>query len=1379
MYRLCLLSCSLAFLTLSASAAEKSPLEFPPPKTPQEALASFQVHPGFEVQLVAAEPLVVDPVAVDWGADGTLWVAEMRDYPMGMDGNWKPGSRIKCLRSSKNDGHYDKATVFLDNLPFVTGVTAWRKGALISAAPDIIYAEDTDGDGRADLIKNLFTGFDTGNYQARVNSLALGLDNWIYGANGLRGGTIRGQSRAIGRAGASKGEPVEVDIRGRDFRMNPDTGAFEPASGLTQQGRCRDDWGNWFGCDNSTAAWHYPIPDHYLRRNPHVPAPSPRVAIAAGPNGNLLYPVSHTLERFNNPGAVNRVTSGCGIGIYRDTLLGSELYGNAFVCEPVHNLVHRMVLRPAGATFSAVRAPDEADSEFLSSRDNWFRPVQARTGPDGALWVVDMYRFVIEHPRWIPPERLAKLDVRAGEGKGRIYRVIKKGEKLRPIPDLAHCSSAELAAMLDTANGTERDRIHQELVFPASARRPLERDAVKALERLSAQSQLPAVRVQALCVLDGLHKLSPALVERALSDTNPALRANAIRLSQEFAHRHSSPLLKHMLNLANDPDMRVRYQLALSLGEWDDSAAGQALAALARQDAGDEWMRAAILSSATRKTSYLLKALASSPQIIQKQPAFMSQVIATAAGEGGAKSLPELLNFLSSDRDSKFQSWQLTAFASVLDALGREKISIDEAVAKNSQLKAKVGTLLEAAYRLAGDTNAKTSERVAAAQLLGREKSRSEGDLQLLLELLASSTPLELQKASLEALKRDRSPHAGTLVLAKWETLSFAIRPAALALLLSREDWTHQLLSAVESGKVGRNEVPLANRQLLAKSRNQEVRALAEKIWPLRSSDRAEVIKKYEPALKLIGDPFKGRAVWAKNCVICHYFRGEGASVGPNLGALTDKTPADFLTAILDPNAVVEPRFVAYNLELKDGRSLTGIISAETATTLTLAQAGGTMEKILRSDITEIRPSRLSLMPEGLEQNIGIQDMANLIAYLNNAPHPLGSAAVEQAAQSKQKFTALTHGTDLKLHGAAERTPRKSWLGELPLAKCSQPNGKLAWQVTVLQPHASKEPYEIRIPVAMGHRQGSAAGTFALAVNGTRMLDFGVALHDAAWQSADGKVSASFFVMEDSADESHGILTISVQPALVPANGQLQFEVTSASAAGSGWFGVFDLGEAGSAGPQSLFDGKTLAGWKKPTGEWMPARSVSLNPTNEEKFLVSAGQGLLCNGPLGKSVNLVSESEFGDAQIHVEFWIPEHSNSGVYVMGRYEIQIYDIEVPKYPGMECGGIYGRAVGDQTLEGHSPRVNVSKPPGQWQSFDITFRAPRFDPSGHKLEKAKMVKVLHNGVLVHENVELNGPTRSAMALDEKALGPIMLQGNHGPVAFRNVTVEKLRLD
>src|SRR6266496_2042938 len=219
---------------------DASKTESIPPKSPPESLAAMKTKAGLQVELVVAEPLIVDPVAIDWGADGKLWVVEMRDYPMGMDGNWKPGSRIKFLEDTNGDGIYDKATVFLDNLPFATGVTAWRKGALVCTAPDILYAEDTNGDGRADVVKKVFTGFDTGNYQARVNSLSLGLDNWIYGANGLRGGIIRGEVRGIGYDNAesrkqkaeinqrllTSSPTIEVDIRGRDFRMNPDTGEF-------------------------------------------------------------------------------------------------------------------------------------------------------------------------------------------------------------------------------------------------------------------------------------------------------------------------------------------------------------------------------------------------------------------------------------------------------------------------------------------------------------------------------------------------------------------------------------------------------------------------------------------------------------------------------------------------------------------------------------------------------------------------------------------------------------------------------------------------------------------------------------------------------------------------------------------------------------------------------------------------------------------------------------------------------------------------------------------------------------------------------------------------------------------------------------------------
>src|SRR5262249_22839418 len=270
------------------------------------------------------EPMIESPVAIDFGADGTVWVCEMNDYPSGMNGHFEPGGRVKWLKDRDGDGKYESSGLFLDNLPFPTGVMAWRKGVLICAAPDILYAEDTDGDGKADVKKVLFTGSSTENYQARVNSLTWGLDGWVYGACGLFGGIIK--------RGDGVGEPI--DCRGRDFRMNPDTLAFEPIEGTSQQGRVRDDFGHWFGCDSGTLIFQYPLADRYVKRNPYVHAPDPRVNIISDDDPRQLFPTSKPLERFNDQGDLNRVTSACGIGIYRDVLLGvdsvagNDVYGN-------------------------------------------------------------------------------------------------------------------------------------------------------------------------------------------------------------------------------------------------------------------------------------------------------------------------------------------------------------------------------------------------------------------------------------------------------------------------------------------------------------------------------------------------------------------------------------------------------------------------------------------------------------------------------------------------------------------------------------------------------------------------------------------------------------------------------------------------------------------------------------------------------------------------------------------------------------------------------------------------------------------------------------------------------------------------------------------
>src|SRR5438552_5459786 len=203
------------------------------PLSPQQSLAAIRTKKDLDVELMAAEPLVASPVAIDWGPDGRLWVAEMIDYPAGRRGDYQPGGRIRVLEDSDGDGRYDKATVFLDNIPFPTGVTAWRKGVLICAAPDILYAEDTAGNGKANVVRKLFSGFGTDNYQARVNSLEYGLDGRVYGSCRMFGGTIRCSPLAPEeREGLGvRGEPVRLG--NRDFRIKPDRGTLEPATGRT------------------------------------------------------------------------------------------------------------------------------------------------------------------------------------------------------------------------------------------------------------------------------------------------------------------------------------------------------------------------------------------------------------------------------------------------------------------------------------------------------------------------------------------------------------------------------------------------------------------------------------------------------------------------------------------------------------------------------------------------------------------------------------------------------------------------------------------------------------------------------------------------------------------------------------------------------------------------------------------------------------------------------------------------------------------------------------------------------------------------------------------------------------------------------------------
>ncbi|HTI50547.1 MAG TPA: PVC-type heme-binding CxxCH protein, partial [Planctomycetaceae bacterium] len=703
----------------------------PRAKSPEASLQSIQVRPGFKVELMAAEPLTYDPIAFAFGADGKLWVVEMGDYPLGTstkrrgvlagdvassnDGiGVKPAGRIRFLEDTDGDGRYDKSTIFLD-VPYPTGVLPWRKGILVTAAPDIFYAEDSDGDGRADKREVLYTGFNPGNQQHRVNGLVRGLDNWIYVANGDSGGRIRYVGRASGgreppedrnRSEAStprnatppapplpKGGNGRIDIGGRDLRIRPETGELEAVSGQTQYGRNRDDWGNWFGCNNANPMYQFVLDDHYQRRNPHFAAPAARVDVPEVAGTAPVYPISRLLARFNDYHTANRFTSACSAIIYRDDLFGPHFAGNMFVSEPVHNLVHREVVRPEGLLFKSRRAVDDEHSEFLASSDNWFRPTMIQTGPDGALWIADMYRHVIEHPKWIPDTWQKKLDLLAGFDKGRIYRVFPIDRQPRAIPRLDKLDAAGLVAALESPSGWQRDTAQQLLVErfgpggPVLARpeRRAAAECILLLEKQARESRNPLARLHALCTLAGIAHPSASLLVHSLADEHPGVRRHAIRISESLPRRPPE-VVAALVKLVSDSDPHVRMQLAYTLGEIDDSQAGVALGDMLQGLRGDRYLFAAAMSSLTNANiEPVLSAVLRGDDGTTPNVNLLETLLNQAAALGNDRAFHTLLAAVAAPRDDRFAPWQLSAVGALFEALDRRRQSLAELRKSNDE----------------------------------------------------------------------------------------------------------------------------------------------------------------------------------------------------------------------------------------------------------------------------------------------------------------------------------------------------------------------------------------------------------------------------------------------------------------------------------------------------------------------------------------------------------------------------------------------------------------------------------------------------------------------------------------------------------------------
>jgi putative membrane-bound dehydrogenase-like protein len=953
-------------------------LKLTPPKPPEEALKTFETAPGFRMELVAQEPLVHSPVAGAFDENGNLYVAEMIDYPYLPKSGKKPQGTIRLLEDTDGDGVFDKSHVFAEGLYGVSGIAPWKGGIFVIAPPDIWYLKDTHGDHRADVRRKVYTGFGFQNPQGMANNLIIGLDHKIYGTASHNGGIIR-----------SPDDPQApgIDINHRDFRFDPVNGDFETVTGTAQFGNAFDDWGNRFLCNESHPLIHVVLPQHYLARNPYLPVPRALNDIAGG---SVPIYRSSPLERWREIRSSRRiregerpstaagashyvVDAGAGLTIYRGGAYPPEYYGHVFTPDAQSNLIHHRALLPDGATFKSKRV--EEKSEFVRSSDNWFRPVNALNAPDGTLYVLDMSREILEAIH-IPLDVLKFLDLRSGRDHGRIYRIAPVQFTYPGPPQLGKADGETLVKALESPHGWWRDTAHR-LIYERQ-----DQSLAAPLRRLLRNSPLAQARLHALWSLEGLGALAASDLADALRDPSPGVREQAVRLAEPRLN-HASTLLEQVLAMAGDPEPRIGFQLAFSLGEVKDPRAASTLARVAAKHVDDPWIRTAVLSSVSTTADRLLVSLLEYRAVAGAEVGadLLGQLAAIVGVRQRGDEIERVLDALAARATPAVRQRVVRSLGDGLKRSGGRLSILDDSAEPAAKM---IVEILKSARMRAEDSKLPELQRCEATRLLScAPYERSQHTLEHLLD---PGQPEQVQIAAVRALADyDRLEIAGIL-LARWPQYAPGVRSAVVEALLAREPWTIQFLQAASSGQASVQQVEPVRREVLLKHRNPTLAALARKAFGSEALNaRKEVIADYMAALRLKANAELGHEVFRRSCMTCHRIGSEGSDVGPNLTGSSFRDPGALLVQILDPNQYVLPKYVQYMAADRSGRTFTGIIANETATSITLRRDKGAEDTILRSNLDELVSTGKSLMPEGLEKQVNKQEMAHLLLYLIEA----------------------------------------------------------------------------------------------------------------------------------------------------------------------------------------------------------------------------------------------------------------------------------------------------------------------------------------------------------------------------------------------------------
>ena len=991
-----LLIAGLAALAGQTLGQITKPADAPKPLSPAESAKLVKLPAGFRLELVAAEPLVRQPSGICWDAHGNLFVSELHGY--NREGQFdieelnKTGKldrvvrriaanddamrraeaeqhgTVKRLIDDDGDGVMDRAEVWADRLPACLGICPARGGVIAICAPDIVFLADRDGDGKAEVRETLFTGFKFGVIERRINSPQWGPDNWIY-IDGGQGGRITGPRL-----------PAPVDIPVTGFRIKPDGSAIEPVSGHTgTYGFTFNADGDRFVISTGTPGIQVaPLPWRYLARNPDA-AISAATRNAA--NYNTSFPISRPhpwrTRRAADPGfgkyyrdhygAAESIpngyfTSACSPLVYQDTALPG-LHGQIFACAPAQNLIHRASLNRDGIRLNIRRTAGEAKSEFLASGDIWFHPIHLSIGPEGAIYIADFYREIIEDYSAIPRYLQQQYGLDDGRDHGRVWRLVHN-EMLKPLsPNMAKLGNAALA---------------REVASPRFWRRQTARRLLLERGAQAAGIVLPpddtAAAVNALHTLDGLGQLGDNTLAAALGHGEPGVRRHALRLADR-RFGDSEKLLAAALRLADDDASIVRLQLALSLGESSDPRALNALARLAKRHGGDEWLGDAILSSLGNRAGQMLTALLSDePDALGQARGLVQRLCSAVASRKNPEEFSGVIALLSRLEDPSLQLECLKGLRAPFKSA--TTLTLGDAPR-------------EALMRLA--TGGEGEVRVAALALTRLLKLETVAErkarlAKALREVANVQLSADRRLAAVRALGSESDPGIAARMLDAHAAATPAVRRAILGAAFARRDHLPAVVTAMEQGKLAVSALNAVQRNTLLEQPDDGLAKRARALFATLKPVDDATLQRFVTALKAKRDTGAGQVTFSQHCATCHRAHGIGFAVGPDLTSEFRRAEETIVRDILAPSAVIVAGHETYTVETTDGRVLSGVLTGESAASLTLALPGGVRLDVLRKDIQSLKSLPVSLMPESLAVVLKPSDVANVIAWLRQPP---------------------------------------------------------------------------------------------------------------------------------------------------------------------------------------------------------------------------------------------------------------------------------------------------------------------------------------------------------------------------------------------------------